>query len=113
MKCPVCNHDTWVNHSDFCEHCGITGQAIMLGPGRMRRISKRFRYLNAKKFKKRRKHGRAMPAPARLVWSRSRLRQSEAARIAARQAEMLRAAQGKGQGANRRSGLQDDVGRDS
>lgn len=112
MKCPVCNHDSWWDEADYCKNCKITGNAIRLGPSRMRRISKRFRYLNAKKLKKRRKHGRVAPAPSRLVMNRSRLRGSLAAQLARSQADTLRTGQPPPETSQGRSGLQDDVGRE-
>ena len=112
MICPVCNHNTWVEASDSCSNCEITGQAITIGFSRMRRWSKRFRYVNANKLKKRRKHGRPMPGKARLVMYRSPLRGSEAAQIARRHADTLRAGVSLPKPADRRSGLQDDDGRE-
>lgn len=103
-KCTCCGTYNWNSATDSCERCGITGQAVRIGFSRMRRISKRFRYLNPKKLKKRRKHGRPRGAPSRLVLSRSPLRQSEAAQIAARQAATLRRGQSTPQTAQRRSG---------
>ena len=103
-KCPCCGTYNWRADVDYCERCGITGQAISIGFSRMRRISKRFRYLNPNKLKKRRKHGRPMPAPSRLVMKRSRLRGSEAAQIARRQAETLRRGQDTPEMADARSG---------
>ena len=103
-KCQCCGTYNWREDADCCDRCGITGHAIRIGFSRMRRISKRFRYLNPKKLKKRRKHGRSKPAPARLVLSRSPLRRSEAAQIAARQAATLRRGQSTPQTSDDRSG---------
>lgn len=111
-NCPICG-GLWNIEADCCNSCRIVGQSIRVGGSGMRRISKRFRYLNPKKLKKRRKHGRSNPAPARLVLHRSRLRGSEAALLAARQAETLRTADSLSKTAEGRSELQDDVGRDS
>lgn len=111
-RCPVCNSDKWNNEADSCTTCGITGQAITIGFSRMRRWSKRFRYVNANKLKKRKKHGRPMPAPSRLVRYRSPLRGSEAAQLARRHADTLRAGVSLPKPADRRSGLQDDDGRE-
>jgi len=103
-KCPCCGTYNWRADVDYCERCGITGQAISIGFSKMRRISKRFRYLNPKIVKKRRKHGRPMPGRSRLVMKRYPLRASEAAQVARRQADTLRRGQGTPQSADDRSG---------